>query len=331
MSIKANKAVIGLFVLGAIVLAVVGVALFGSGKFFSPTKKHVMYFDGSVKGLSIGAPVLFRGVKIGSVIDIILQGNLRDMSFTVPVIVEIDMNRFHVTNGSVKSIDYHQALIDRGLRAQLQSQSLVTGQLTVDIDFRPEKPARFFSDRTGYPQIPTIPSTAEEFAQKIEELPLQQLVERANAVLGGLERLVNSPEVQDGPRTLSLAAADARALIERVEREVGLLSTDARKTITAATTAIQHVDNVLAFEQGAPAELVNNLNQTLTDARKSLGKFDETLDTIQRTATDERSQYQLRHALMELGETSRALAALVDYLNRHPESLLRGKTNLEEK
>jgi paraquat-inducible protein B len=331
MSSKGNKAVIGAFVLGAIGLLVAGVLVFGSVKFFSPQKKYVMYFDGSVKGLSVGAPVVFRGVKIGSVIDILLQGDLREMTFRVPVIAEINMSRFSMTNAVSGSVDYHQALIDRGLRAQLQTQSLVTGQLMVDFDFHPDRPVRILTDTTGYPQIPTIPSTADELAQKLEELPLQQLVERANSLMGGLEKLVNSPDMQNAPLALNLAVADARALLEKVGREVELLSADARGTIGAATATINHANQMLNFEDGVPAEVVNNLNQTLADARTAFRRMDETLGSIQSVVTDERSTYQLRHALNDLGEASRSLSSLADYLEQHPEALLRGKTNLEEK
>lgn len=331
MSIKASKAVIGAFVLGAVCLMVAGVVVFGSGRLFSHQQKFVMYFDGSVKGLSIGAPVVFRGVKIGSVVDIVLQGDLRDMTFRVPVIAEIDTGRFHLTHVIPGSADYQKALIGRGLRAQLQTQSLVTGQLVVDFDFRPDKPARFAPDSTGYPQIPTTPSTVDELAKRFEELPLKQLVERANATMGGLERLVNSPDLQNAPRSLNLAVADTRTLLKRIDREVGLLSSDARGAIGAATATIKHADRVLAFDEGAPAEVVKSLNQTLADARKSLHKFDETLDTVQNTVSDERSNYQLRNALKDLGEMSRSLDSLLDYLDRHPEALLRGKANVEAK
>lgn len=331
MSIKANKALIGAFVLGAICLAVAGVAVFGSGKLFSSTKKFVMYFDGSVKGLSVGAPVVFRGVKVGSVVDIVLQGNLRDMTFKVPVVAEIELDRLNMTDGAANSTDYYRPLIDRGLRAQLQTQSLLTGQLMVDFDFHPDKPARFVSDATGYPQIPTIPSTAEELAQKLEELPLRQLLERANAAVGGLERLLNSPHMQETPRSLNLAAADMRTLLKNIDREVALLSADARGAIGAATSTIRHADRVLDFEEGAPAETMKNLNETLAQARTSLRILDETLDAVRSAASDERSLYQLRHALKDMGEASRSLGSLVDYLDRHPEALLRGKPTVEEK
>lgn len=331
MSIKANKALIGAFVLGAICLVVAGVAVFGSGKLFSSSKKFVMYFDGSVKGLSVGAPVVFRGVKVGSVVDIVLQGNLHDMTFKVPVVAEIEVDRFNMTDGTADSTNYYKPLIDRGLKAQLQAQSLLTGQLMVDFDFHPDKPARFVSDDTGYPQIPTIPSTAEELTRRIGELPLRQLVERANAVVGGLERLLNSPHMQETPRSLNLAAADMRTLLKNIDREVALLSSDARGAIGAATSTIRHADRVLAFEEGAPAETMKNLNETLAQARTSLRTLDETLDAVRSAASDERSLYQLRHALKDMGEASRSLGSLVDYLDRHPEALLRGKTTVEEK
>ncbi len=331
MNAKGNKAVIGAFVLGALALAVAGVILFGSGQFFTPQKKYVMYFDGSVKGLSVGAPVVFRGVKIGSVVDIVLQGDMDDMTFRVPVVAEVDLSRFQITNGASDSADYHQALIDRGLRAQLQTQSLVTGQLMVYFDFYPERPVRLLPDETGFAQVPTIPSTADELAQKLEELPLRELLERTNSLVGGLERLVNSPEIQEAPRQLNLTIAEARTLLHKIGREIERVSNDARGTITAATATIRHADRVLEFKEGAPAELAQSLDRTLAEVRGSLDKFDETLDAVAKTASDERSLYPLRTALKDLGEASRAFGALADYLDRHPEALLRGKTHVEEK
>ncbi len=330
MSKKASKSLIGLFVLGAIALVVVGVVLFGSGKLFSPTKRYVMYFDGSVKGLSVGAPVVFRGVKIGSVIHVILQGDLHDMRFRVPVIVEIDLSRFQFTDVDPEETDYDRILVERGLRAQLQTQSLVTGQLMIDIDFRPDRPPHVVKDTTGYPQIPTVPSTAEELAQKLEQLPLQQLVDRLNELVGGLDRLVNSPEMQDIPRSINLAVGEARNLFATIDGQLDAAFTDARAAIGAATAVIERADRVLTFEEGAPAALLENLSELLDELRQTMLIFDETMVAVRTTASDERSKYELRTALRDLGETSRALGALIDYLDRHPETLLRGKTNVEK-
>lgn len=331
MSVKANKALIGAFVLAALALAVAGVALFGTGKLFVPQKKYVMYFETSVKGLSVGAPVVFRGVKIGSVKDISLKEDIEDMTVRIPVVAQINMNKFQMSDKEPEGSEYLQDLIERGLRAQLQYQSMVTGQRMIGFDFHPGTPVRFVSDAVDYPQIPTIQSTAGELTETLEELPIKQLVERTNALVGGLERMVNSPDMQDAPRTLNLAAADARMLIEKIDREVGLLSADARETLNTATATLEQADRVLTFEEGPPAELMDNINLTLANTRKTLDKFDSTLDVLRSAVPDERSKYQLRKALRELEETSIALGSLIEYLNRHPEALLRGKPDLEKK
>ena len=331
MSAKTGKAIIGAFVIGALCLAVAGVVLFGSGKFFSPQKKYVMYFDGSVKGLSVGAPVLFRGVKIGSITDILIQGDMQEMVFRVPVIAECDLSRFQFAGERARSPEFHQSLIDRGLRAQMQTQSLVTGQLMINLDFYQDRPARFVSGTTDLSQIPTIPSTTAELAQKLEELPLQQMIERTNRLVGGLERLVNDDDMQEMPRNLNLAAVAARDLMAKLDREAGLLSAEARKTIRAASATLEQADRVLAFEEGPTGELADNLNQTLAQARNSLKTLDRTLEAVRETAADEQSKYQLRYALSELGAAARSLSALAEYLGRHPEALLRGKIDLKEK
>lgn len=331
MSVKASKALIGAFVLAALALAVAAVVLFGTGKLFVPQKKYVMYFEASVKGLSVGAPVVFRGVKIGSVTDISLKEDMEDMTVRIPVVAQINMNKFQMSGKDSKGPESHQSRIERGLRAQLQYQSLVTGQRMIGFDFHPETPVRVVSDTVDYPQIPTIQSTSGELTGKLEELPIKQLVERTNALVGGLERMVNSPDMQEAPRTLNLAAADARKLIQKIDREVDLLSPDARETLNAATATLQQADRVLTFEEGPSAELMNNINLTLTNTRETLDEFDDTLEVLRNAAPDERSKYQLHKALRELQESSSAFGSLVEYLNRHPEALLRGKPNREKK
>jgi paraquat-inducible protein B len=213
----------------------------------------------------------------------------------------------------------------------MQTQSLVTGQLMINLDFHQDRPARFVSGTPEFSQIPTIPSTTALLAQKLEELPLQQLVERTNRLVGGMERLVNDDDMQQMPRNLNLAAAAARDLMAKLDREAGLLSAEARKTIRAATATLEQADRVLAFVEGPTGELADNLNQTLAQARQSLNTLDQTLEAVQDTAADEQSKYQLRYALSELGDAARALGSLVEYLGRHPEALLRGKIDLEER
>jgi paraquat-inducible protein B len=134
MSKQANKTLIGAFVVGAIALVVAGIIIFGSGDFFAERPKFVMFFEGSVNGLNVGAPVTFRGVKIGTVTEVNLYFNPQDMSLKIPVYVEFDPKSMVLEKGSWQKserYEYIKQFIDRGLRAKLQLQSMVTGLLMI--------------------------------------------------------------------------------------------------------------------------------------------------------------------------------------------------------
>jgi len=135
MSKPVNKTLIGVFVTVAIALIVITVLMLGSGRLFRHYPKYVMYFEGSVKGLSIGSPVLFRGVRVGSVTDIGMEFNLSDLSILIPVYAEFGESKSNVSNSDMLTGDravmrqeLTKALINKGLRAQLELQSVVTGQ-----------------------------------------------------------------------------------------------------------------------------------------------------------------------------------------------------------
>src|SRR5262249_41909234 len=179
MARKANPALIGAFVVGAIVLAVVALVLFGGGKFFRDTQTLVAYFDGSLKGIAIGAPVTFNGVKVGSVTDVKVVVDERDGTIRTPVFFEVDANRFESVSGSTikfrKSIPKLKELTERGLRAQLELQSLVTGQLEVALNFYPGSPLRLTGLSKDHPEMPTIQSGLDKLSRTLENLPIDQL------------------------------------------------------------------------------------------------------------------------------------------------------------
>ena len=138
MSKPANKTMIGLFVVGAIVLVVVAIGVLGSGKLFKESIPYVMVFEGSVKGLNVGAPVMFRGVKIGSVTSIRMRADYATKAMTILVYADSEPNKVEIVNidqATAKAVNRQdryanmKQLIARGLRAQLEMQSIVTGHL----------------------------------------------------------------------------------------------------------------------------------------------------------------------------------------------------------
>jgi len=125
VSAKANPTLIGAFLLGAIALIVTGLMVFGGGRFFTETVIYVAYFPETVSGLNDGAPVNFRGVKVGTVRRIEVQLDAQDLSVTVPAYLQLQRRRIREIGGTIPEGDLISELIERGLRAQLQLQSIV--------------------------------------------------------------------------------------------------------------------------------------------------------------------------------------------------------------
>jgi paraquat-inducible protein B len=302
MSKQANKSLIGAFVVGAVVLVVVGILTFGSGQFMKELRKYVLYFDGSIKGLSVGAPVIFRGVKVGEVTNIKVRFEGEDFAVRTPVFVEIDPDRFTDVREEKMAVYLKQRrlhkvvdlLIDRGLRAQLQMQSLVTGQLLVALDFYPDKPINLVGGETKYQEMPTIPSTIEQLTKTIEKLPLEELVDRVMAIVKGIDRVINSPELRGSISSLNQTLKSAQKLVQNIDEQIVPLSSEAKEAMEATTAT-------LVQAEGALSNLKENTAETST------------------------LRYEVDNTLRELSAAARSLHDLTDYLQRHPESLLRGK------
>jgi paraquat-inducible protein B len=328
MSKQASKTLIGTFVLGALVLAFAGVIIFGSGKFLRKVNKDVMFFEGSVKGLQIGAPVMFRGVEIGHVTDIVLEINATNLRAFIPVYTEIYPQKIVPIEGA-RNYDqrYLQALIQKGLRAQLQLQSFVTGQLTINLDFYPNTPIRLVGLEKNYAEIPTIPSGMEQLTKIIEELPLKEIADRLNESLAGINRLVNSPDLQASMGSLNQLLKNTDSLVNNLNTQVGPLASDIRGTSGAAHAAFAQAEKTLRFDEGRPGEIASAIKETLTAAQATLKATNRAVENINGIAVQNANLgREISSALEQISELSRSIRVLADYLERHPEAVLRGKS-----
>src|SRR5262249_5629304 len=158
----------GGFVLGAIGLIVVAVPAFAGGQLFTQRMQTVAFFEGSVGGLSAGAPVTFRGVRIGEVTSVVVRYDTHDQTVLIPVHLEIEQSRINTVGTRKHNPEQNLGLlIERGLRAQLVTQSMVTGQQTVQLDFFPNTPIRLTGIEHGVPEIPTVPSSMDELTANV--------------------------------------------------------------------------------------------------------------------------------------------------------------------
>lgn len=333
MSAKANKSLIGAFVLGALALAVAAVTAFGSGMFFSKKYKFVMYFENSVNGLAIGSQVLFRGVPIGLVTGIGVDADASRLHFYIPVTIELESGKIAVSgkNNHGKNETLMDArneppekvlkeLVDKGLRAQLVTQSFVTGQQAVSLDFFPGKPVRLVGP-AGTTEIPTVPSDFEEFSQTLKNLPLQELVHRLVGAVAGVERLVNAPEVSRLPVRLDKAIKHGTELFTALEEKVDPLYKEIEETLRAYNALAKNVDGRADKLSASAEKSIETFAAALKETRTVIGKMERVVSPDSPTVTD------LNKALAEVAQAARSLRALADYLERHPEALVQGKGN----
>lgn len=322
MSKPVSKTLIGVFVVGALALAVAAVMVFGSGKFLTKTSRTVMYFEGSVKGLNIGAPVMFRGVKVGSVTNVELIFDPDKLSFLIPVYVDLDTSKVQTTGKTGDKYNYLEPLVEKGLRAQLESQSFVTGQLMINLDFFPGTPVKVVGLDKRYPEIPTIPSTLEQLSKDIQNLPWKELFESAHAAVKGIDTLVNSPAMGSTVKNMDKTLREATVILQSIGQEMDGILASVKEGTEFVRAAAEKVDKSFEGDRGIPSQV----QKTLEAAQKSLVKAEQTLNTVQEIASENSVlAVEAGQTLGEVTKSARSLRVLADYLERHPEALIRGK------
>lgn len=347
MSKKANKTAIGGFVVGALALIVVGVLVFGSGKFLTETQTYVMYFEGSVKGLNVGAPLVFRGVKIGSVTNILLVANTDDLSFRIPVFVEVERKHFTLTGDEALDLSPKEQLVllvARGLRAQLIVQSMVTGQLIVELDFHRDKPAKLVAGYSEYLEIPTIRSGMDDLVKQIEEAPIEDILTKVLSAVDGIAKVVNSKEVKESLMSLEQTLKNLNKLVQNIDsriepllsvveeavKDYGKLARNVDRQVKPVLSGIveteRHADKLVKNVDAQVTRLGSRIEEAAKSANAALVEAQKTLNTIEGlTGQDSQMIYQITTTLKELSAAARSIRVWADYLERHPEALLRGK------
>ena len=351
MSKQANKTAIGMFVVGAVVLAVAAIIVFGSGKFFVKTELYVAYFPGSVKGLRVGAPVIFRGVQIGEVTKIRLYSIRKDRSIEIPVIFKVDPASFH-SIGSMVEADVENreqeidAIIKRGLRARMEMQSFVTGQRMINLDYYPNTAVRLLGEKgidlgKDIIEIPTIQTFEQEIGKTLEDIPIGEVAESLQNSMKGIERFVTSEEFTKSLHYFKQTLKEARNLVRHVDEKVDPLFADVELILKEAQAMLRNVNSQIDPLSGSimktaedARKLVNNVNRrvqpiqtNLANTTKSLQATLEEIDGI--VSENSEFRYQIDIFLREIALAARSLRSFADYLERNPDALIRGKQRRE--
>lgn len=276
---------------------------------------YVLYFDGSVSGLSVGANVEFKGIKVGSVRDISLEIDEENQKYYIPVLIEIEPQRISLTDDGKKIRSVLETrelrqkviknLIARGLKAKLKSASFLTGQLIVDLDLLPDKKGVYVTSNGQYPEIPTVEADLEaittsisQLMTKLDNLPIERLGNSLTNTVEGLDKFINSGELQSTIAQYRELAASVRVVAQNFDKKT-LPSIDA--TLESTREAVQKIDQTLASAQS----MFSAVNGMIADGSPF--------------------KYDLTNMLQELAAASRSVRSLADFLERNPSSLISGK------
>jgi paraquat-inducible protein B len=330
MSARANPARIGLFLLGGLLIAIAGTAVLASPTWFQDNSTFISYFPESVNGLANGAPVKFQGVPVGRVTAINIQIDPRDDSFQVPVEYEINLPRLTTSAGTYVNLADTLVLkqqIGKGLRAQLQTESLVTGVLYLELSYRMDStPPRLDSSGVAqWPQIPTTPSLMAAIGGGAGSLlaEVMKILNRVNGMLGDVNmREINAAVVQTAKAVEGLVnSPEMRSTLRQMPGATTQLTSTLAEAQRLAARASLAIDSIQPGVKGTSTEAI----ATLQALRKTL---DETHGLL---SADAGPGYALTDALKSLREAADAMKLLITSLEQNPDMLIRGKRPPENK
>lgn len=332
MSKQANPTAIGAFVVGAVLLLAIGAALFGGSEYFKPRLVYVAYFEEQTKGLRVGSNVVANGVRVGFVSDIALL--VDNDTFTTMTMVTLDilpdayvLVREGRPVAEMEVVMTHDELVDDGgLRAQLEIESFITGQLLVRLDHRPDTEAIFRGTDPPYEEIPTIPSNIQEILDKIQNwaadirdsVDLSELTESLNDALRNVADLAGS---EDLAQTLE----GVNEFVNRGEAEILVANlnntlTEIERLASEATRVLRSADENVDTLAAQLEPVLENLNSTLVEA-------DIAFKTANRQLRGDTEEiYKIQEAVEEFRRASEAVREFFDFMERNPESIIQGKS-----
>jgi len=260
-------------------------------------RKWLIYFNEKVRGLSPGAPVEIQGIRVGQVLDVGLEFDEKNYEFRIPVLVEFEPERVFPddTLEGENEKQRMENLVKLGYRAQLESGNLLTGQLIIILDRFPDAAPASIDWRDPYPVFPTVPKTIQQIKVKVARI---------------IDRMDKMPIEQIG-KDLRAAVKGAKKLVDSPELARAI------KNLDAALEEARHMISDLR------TKVTPQLNETLEEARQALTNAGDLLKA------DSPLQSRMSSALDEIARASRSLRQLMDYLERHPESIISGKGSEE--
>ncbi|MDO9437871.1 MlaD family protein [Hydrogenophaga sp.] len=340
MKRKANPTLIGSFVVLGIALIAVAIITLAGSNIFARTERTVMYFSGSVYGLQVGAPVVFRGVRVGSVESIEVSYDSSRDAFSIPVVAVLDADALRGLDGKRTDAEAGPALpalVQRGLSAQLSTQSLLTGLLYVDLDLRPKRASSQRGSSThDVTEIPTTATAIQAFRDQLEGIDLRKITDDISAIAASARAVISGPQLNQALSDMAQITATIKRVSERLDKRMDPLADELQRSLTSTRTAMDGMSKAatsvdrtatsvgrtsdqVAQILAPDAPLVQNLQRAANEVSRTAGALREA------TAGDSELMTGADRALDDLSRAARALRDLAEAIEQQPQSLLRGR------
>ena len=341
---RANTKLIGIFVFGALLLTIGAIFLFGSRNIFQKKRYFYAYFEQDVSGVDIGAPMKFSGIEVGSVKEIVGIYDPETSEVRPRLLLEFHPETLKGAKVAKGEYTLFQPLLEQGMRASLKSQSFLTGQLYLSLDFYENRTIRNLgSDKDKYPEMPTIDSGLGEIFKAFQDLPLDALVVQLTNTLDSLDNVLANEGVSESASYLPTLLADADMMLKAIgmftAQELPITTAQLRETLKTGDTSISTLTDKLTNEtlvtlDSSMKTLTEQLSQeTLVELNAAMRTFGDTMGQMETTLSTAQGRLdpadplttELTNTMREISRMSVSIKALTDYLEAHPESLLRGR------
>ena len=331
MSKPVNPYSIGAFLVGSLVLIISAILVFGSGQLLKNKSQYVIYFDSALNGLNVGAPVKLQGVQIGMVKEISIELDQNATRISKPVIIEIDSEKVLDFGGHplkvASSLEQRQKnaqqLINAGIKAQLQTQSILTGLLYVELNFYRNEPLNLTGlNYKDLPELPAVPSTADqikntadEIITKFRQLPIEDIVKDLAATLKEIREIAVSDELKKNRAVLAKTLDETEKLVASLNQNLTPLLINMRGTVVDTRVMVQDFTHEMRPVLLSTERTLNTATDVLKESKQSLASVEAL------TASDA----PLWQSLESLRDAANSTKTLTDYLERHPDSIIYGK------
>jgi paraquat-inducible protein B len=321
VSQKINTTSIGLFIVTGLALGLGGLLLFSSSKIFTDTQEVIVYFDESLNGLNVGAPVKYRGVTIGSVKRVMVRYNQATNDYAMPVILELQERLLKERLGEPVAAfteEFIEERIKRGLRASLQTESLVTGVLYVDIRPNPNAPPPAYHQLDKlYPELPTEPTQIQKLFNNLASLDIKSVETNLNGLLIKLNATVSELQMAE----ISLNMTNLLVSMNRLAT-----SPDLTNGMAALRPTLDQFRELGARLSNRVDPLADSITNTLVEVNRSLGQIRGAAENLKlMLAPDSPVRNDLNLALEQIAGAAQSISTLVDFLKQHPNALITGR------